>query len=107
MSVSKDTVLHTADLSRLDLRSTLQADSPDGAAVDARLEVFAAQMEEIVGYMDILQSAKTDGVEPMYSPMGLTAGPREDEVRQEYTREEELSNAPEQADGFFLVPRVI
>ena len=102
MSVSKETVLHTGKLARLDLRSLFE-----GQDYDEKLEVFADQMSKIVAYMDILESADCSGVEPLYSPMHLTAPPRADEVKQEYSREQELENAPEQGDGFFLVPRVI
>ena len=31
---------------------------------------------------------------------------REDEVKQEFTREEMLQNAPEEEDGFFKVPKI-
>lgn len=102
MSVSKERVLYTSRLARLNLTEGL-----DGAAADAKLEEFARRMDEIVGYMDILQEADTTGIEPMFSPMSLTAPPRADVVVQEYSREEIMAGAPEQTDGFFVVPRVL
>lgn len=102
MPVSKETVLHTSSLARLDLGS-----GASGPEAEARIGTFARQMNEIVGYMDILASADTTGVEPMFSPMSLMAPPRPDEPAAIYTREEVLANAPEQEDGFFIVPRVL
>lgn len=102
MSVSKKTVEHVSLLSRLDLRA-----GGEGAEAEKKLERFARQMDEIVGYMDILNRADTAGVEPMYSPLSLSAPPRADEPASDYTREEVLSNAPEAENGFFVVPRVI
>ena len=102
MSVSKQTVIHTSRLARLNL-----AEGASGAEAEARVETFARQMEQIVAYMDILDEADTDGVEPMFSPMSLTAPPAKDAVEQVYAREEVLANAPEQEDGFFIVPRVL
>ena len=102
MAVSKQTVLHVSNLARLNLSA-----GSEGAEAEARIEQFARQMDDIVEYMDILQQADTDGVEPMFSPMSLTSPLRPDEARQEYTREQVLENAPEQENGFFVVPRVL
>lgn len=98
MPVNKETVLRVSKLARLSI---------SGGEEDRKLDAFAAQMEQIVAYVDILETADTNGVEPLFSPMHLTAPPRSDEVAQPFSREEVLQNAPEQADGFFLVPRVI
>lgn len=95
MAVSKETVLHVSKLARLDLGS------------EAQIETFARQMNDIVGYMDMLAEADTTGVEPMFSPMSLMAPPAADEPAAVYTRAEVLANAPEQEDGFFIVPRVL
>lgn len=102
MPVSKKTVLHTSSLARLDLGV-----GASGAEAEARIETFARQMNEIVGYMDILAEADTAGVEPMFSPMSLMAPPAPDEPLALYAREEVLANAPEREDGFFIVPRVL
>ncbi|MDR2503552.1 MAG: Asp-tRNA(Asn)/Glu-tRNA(Gln) amidotransferase subunit GatC [Deltaproteobacteria bacterium] len=100
MSVSKATVLRAGRLARLSL--------DEGAG----LEDFAGQMAGIVEYMDILNQADTCGVEPMFSPMSRTAPPVQDEpatagAGQPCPREDILRNAPEQADGLFVVPRIL
>lgn len=102
MAVSKERVLHTSSLARLDL-----ACGADGAEAEARIELFARQMDQIVGYMDILAGADTEGVEPMFSPMTLAAPPAEDIPEAVCSREEILANAPEHEEGFFIVPRIL
>lgn len=102
MAVSKQTVIHTSKLARLNL-----AEGASGVEAEARIETFARQMDQIVAYMNILDEADTKGVEPMFSPMSLTAPPAEDKAEQLYTREEVLANAPKQEDGLFIVPRVL
>ncbi|MBF0482349.1 MAG: Asp-tRNA(Asn)/Glu-tRNA(Gln) amidotransferase subunit GatC [Desulfovibrionaceae bacterium] len=71
---------------------------------------FAAQIGDILAYMDMLNSLDTTGVEPLYSPAGL-AGPtgatRPDQARQANSRSETLANAPATDGEFFLVPRVV
>ncbi|MDH7500300.1 MAG: Asp-tRNA(Asn)/Glu-tRNA(Gln) amidotransferase subunit GatC, partial [candidate division NC10 bacterium] len=45
--------------------------------------------------------------EPTYHVLDLVNVLREDEVRPSLPREIALANAPERADGFFKVPRII
>ena len=103
MSVSKEQVLATAALARLDLAEG--ALSPQEA--EDRLDRLAAQMESIVGYMDILEQVDTTGVEPLYFPLCGTAGPRADEPVKKRDVEEILSGAPGRQGRFFAVPPVI
>jgi aspartyl-tRNA(Asn)/glutamyl-tRNA(Gln) amidotransferase subunit C len=94
MKISPEEVAKVASLSRLDL-------SQD------KLELFAGQLGDILDYMDKLGELDTDAVEPMYSPVTHTTVLRKDEARKDYTREEVLSNAPEQDGQFFIVPRIV
>jgi aspartyl-tRNA(Asn)/glutamyl-tRNA(Gln) amidotransferase subunit C len=97
MSVSKEQVLATAALARLDLTQ---------AGGDA-LDRLAAQMEAIVGYMDILNQIDTSGVEPLYSPLRHPAPPRPDAAAKTRSVEEILANAPRRQGRFFAVPPVL
>ena len=54
-----------------------------------------------------MQAVDTDGVEPMPHPHDGSQRLREDIVREVNDRENNMKNAPEQADGHFLVPQVI
>lgn len=102
MSVSRETVLHTSLLARLDL-----ARGSSGDEAESKISAFAREMDGIVEYMDILALADTEGVEPLFSPLQHTAPPRADEAISAYSREEVLSNAPDADNGFFVVPQVL
>ena len=97
MPVSKEQVLATAALARLDLTRAGGAD----------LDRLAAQLEAIVGYMDILNQIDTSGVEPLYSPLRHTAPPRPDTAVKTRSAEEILANAPRRQGRFFAVPPVL
>jgi aspartyl-tRNA(Asn)/glutamyl-tRNA(Gln) amidotransferase subunit C len=74
------------------------------------VERMAAELDQIVGFVEQLQSVKTDGVEPTDQVTGLVDVWRPDEVYAEsekLSREELLANAPDQQDGFFKVKRVL
>ncbi|WP_027369311.1 Asp-tRNA(Asn)/Glu-tRNA(Gln) amidotransferase subunit GatC [Desulfovermiculus halophilus] len=73
---------------------------------DATLQTFARQLEDILTYMDTLNQLDTSEVQPLYSPVRHETAFRGDEVRQEYSREELLSNAPEADGRYFIVPKV-
>jgi aspartyl-tRNA(Asn)/glutamyl-tRNA(Gln) amidotransferase subunit C len=94
MKISPEEVAKVASLSRLDL--------PEN-----KLELFAGQLGDILGYMDKLGELDTDEVEPLYSPVKHTTVLRRDEARKDYRREEILANAPEQDGQFFIVPRIV
>jgi aspartyl/glutamyl-tRNA(Asn/Gln) amidotransferase, C subunit len=102
MAVTKEQVLATAALARLDLREGLSDEESE-----ALITAIAAQMAEVVGYMDILNSVDTEGVEPMYSPMREVAPPREDTAVKRGNAEAILANAPERHSTFFVVPPVL
>ena len=51
-----------------------------------------------------LENVDTDGVEPLVSVLSLHTILREDVSEKFLTREELMSNAPEQYDGYFQVP---
>lgn len=102
MTVDKEQVVALARLARLDLYAGY-----DEEVAEAAVTTLARQMEEIVGYMDILNRVDTVGVEPMYSPMREVAPPRADEVVQRLSVDEILENAPSRQGNFFVVPPVI
>ncbi|WP_028573239.1 Asp-tRNA(Asn)/Glu-tRNA(Gln) amidotransferase subunit GatC [Desulfonatronum lacustre] len=94
MSISTDEVEKVAGLARLNLE-------PE------KVEQFAAQFNDILGYMQKLNELDTSGVEPLYSPVTHETVFRNDEVRMEYSREELLGNAPETDGSYFIVPRIV
>lgn len=103
MPVSKDDVLATAALCRVDL----SASSNPGESADALTARFASELSAVVTYMDILNQVDTEGVEPLYSPLQESAPPREDVAAKRLTVEDLLAGAPERRQSFFVVPPVI
>ena len=73
MPVTKDQVLATAALCRLDLSVSSANARPE--TDDERISRIAAQLDSVIGYMDILNQVDTSAVEPLYSPMRHTAPP--------------------------------
>ncbi len=80
----------------------------------ARIEISAeqtqatlAQLNDIFAMIEKMQRVNTDGVEPMAHPLGGRQRLRDDVVTEPDQRDENMKNAPERADGLFLVPRVI
>ena len=61
-------------------------------------------MESIEQNFKLLESIDTDGVEPLVTVLGLHSVLREDVAIKTLEREEIMSNAPEQHDGYFMVP---
>ena len=62
-------------------------------------------MGRMLDYIDKLGELDTEGVEPMSHVFPVQNVFREDVVTNVDTREQLLSNAPEQKDGMFAVPR--
>ena len=80
----------------------------------ARLELteeekslFQAQLDDIVGYMDMINSVNVDGVKPMMHGMTLVNVMREDEIQPSMAREEALANAPKRVGDEFLLPKIV
>lgn len=94
MSISRDEVRKVAQLARLVLD-------------DAQLDQMTQQMGNVLGYVDLLNEADTEGVEPMGHPMDVSDALREDAVRPSLLREEALSNAPNQDGECYRVPAVL
>lgn len=74
---------------------------------EGELEKFTDQLNAILTYIDKLNELDTSEVEPTYHVLDLVNVFREDQVQPSLPREAALANAPERADGFFQVPRII
>ena len=94
MALSREEVLHVAELARLSLR-------PE------EVELFTRQLNEILAYVQKLEELDTTGVAPLAHVIPLVNAFREDVVRECLPLEAVLKNAPAREDGSFLVPRVI
>lgn len=93
--ITKDTVKKLAKLSSIGLS-------------DNEIDAMTTELTAIVGFVEELQSVDIDGVEPTFQVTGLQDAFRADEVTPvTLSREELLSNAPAQQDGYIKVPRVL
>ncbi|MEO7461252.1 MAG: Asp-tRNA(Asn)/Glu-tRNA(Gln) amidotransferase subunit GatC [Ferruginibacter sp.] len=69
--------------------------------------VIKADLQKMIGFIEKLAEVDTTGVLPLTHMSVQTSVVREDEVQAGLTQEEALQNAPDSAEGFFRVPRVI
>jgi aspartyl-tRNA(Asn)/glutamyl-tRNA(Gln) amidotransferase subunit C len=68
---------------------------------------IAEQMEHWKVRFKILQSIDTDNTEPLVSVLDLINITRDDIADKQFSREEILSNAPEQYNGYFQTPKTV
>lgn len=94
MKITTEMVDYISELSRLSLP-------------DDEKEAMTAQLERIVGYMDVLGKLDTAGVEPMSHVFPVKNVLREDVVEPSQARAELLANVPAPDDEAFLVPRAV
>jgi aspartyl-tRNA(Asn)/glutamyl-tRNA(Gln) amidotransferase subunit C len=94
MEITLKEVEQVARLARLELSEDEKA-------------IFARQLSAILSYMDQLKTLDTGGVEPTATVLPTDNVFRDDQVRPSLPQEAALANAPDQADGFFRVPRIL
>jgi aspartyl-tRNA(Asn)/glutamyl-tRNA(Gln) amidotransferase subunit C len=68
---------------------------------------FGPQLAGVLGYIEKLKEVDITGVEPTAHPFPLVNVMRADEVQPSLTNEEALRNAPAQANGLFIVPKIV
>lgn len=77
-------------------------------SLDAQTAVNAEQdLRNIIAMIDEMQAIPTDGIEPMAHPHDGTQRLRADVVTEDVDPERFQANAPETAQGYYLVPRVV
>ena len=64
-------------------------------------------MEQMLDYIDMLNTLDTDGVEPMSHVFPIHNVFREDTVENTDEHEKRLANAPSAKDGAFKVPKTV
>jgi aspartyl-tRNA(Asn)/glutamyl-tRNA(Gln) amidotransferase subunit C len=94
MPLNKAEVAHIAALARIRLD-------------DSELEPLAAELSQILSWVEQLGEIDTDGVAPMTSVAAMRLPMREDAVTDGDCRDAILGNAPQSARGFFAVPKVV
>ena len=94
MNITTKLVDYISELSRLELP-------------EEEKQAMTAELERIVGYMDILNRLDTDGVEPMSHVFPVKNVLREDEVSPSQDRAQLLAGAPVPDGEAFLVPKTV
>ncbi len=94
MKITREEVEHVARLARLEL-------------TEEEKDLFTGQMDAILAYVDKLNELDTANVVPTSHAVPMENAFREDEVRPSIGIDNALANAPERAEGFFRVPKVI
>lgn len=94
MKVTKELVLHIAELAHLKLR-------------DDEVEKFQKELDQILEYVEKLNEIDTSKVEPLSHPSPVINVFREDYVKKSIKSEEALKNSPDATEEFFKVPKVI
>jgi len=94
MKISEDEVKHIVKLARLRLS-------------DEELSAYSGQLNEIIGYVEQLNTLDTTLVEPTSHVLPITNVMRDDVIAQSLSNEDALKNAPDPADKFYRVPKII
>ena len=94
MAISRDEVLHIAQLANLDFS-------------EQELGRITQQLSSILDYVAQLEGLDTSAVEPTSHVESGAHALREDALVPSISREEALANAPEADRGLFKVPKVI
>ncbi len=87
-------IQHIARLARLEL-------TPEE---EARM---GAQLGSVLGYVTKLKEVDIEGVEPTAHAFPLVNVDRPDEIRPSMPIEEVMGNAPAEANGLFIVPKIV
>ena len=94
MSVDRETVQKIAKLARI-------------RVAEEGLEPLAAELNNILGWIEQLNELDTDGVAPMTSVVEVKLPLRDDSVNDGGIPEKVVANAPHGEGAFFTVPKVV
>ena len=94
MKITREEVENVALLARLEL-------------TEEEKDIFTGQMDTILAYVDKLNELDTSGVIPTAHAVPMENAFRDDEARPSIGVDNALANAPERAEGFYRVPKVI
>ena len=68
---------------------------------------ISPQIAEVLQYVEKLRELNVEDAEPTAHAIPLDNVLRKDELRISLSQEEALSNAPQTADGLFIVPKIV
>lgn len=94
MSIDEQTVRKVARLSRI-------------AITDEEAKQRTADLDGILNWIEQLAEVDTEGVEPLANVADITLHLREDVINDGGDAHKVLANAPEETQGFYVVPKVV
>jgi len=94
MAVSKEEILHIAKLADLKIN-------------EDEIDEYAKNLEDILEFMEVLDSVNTDEVEETIGTLSNVNVFRKDEVKEFEDKEALLQNAPDRESNMFKIPKVI
>lgn len=94
MKISAEEIKKIALLSRLEVK-------------EDQMETVGKQLNDILSYMDLLSQVDVTDVKPTAHAVSMSNVMRDDVPQPSLANEKALQNAPEQANGYFKVPKVI
>ena len=74
---------------------------------ESAMPEYASSLTEILDFVEQMNSADTENIQPMAHPQDMVQRLREDIVTESDQRELLMQNAPKAEKGLFLVPKVI
>ena len=94
MALTRSQVENIANLARLEIS-------------EEEIPVYVDNLSRIIDFVDQLENARTDHVEPMAHPLNMSQPLRADEVTERNLRDRVQANASQTEAGLYLVPKVI
>lgn len=94
MQVSKEEILHIANLAQLELK-------------DEEIEKYMENLQEILDFANIVNNAPVDGLDVTIGANETKNVFRKDEVKLFKDVDSLLQNAPEQTNHMFKIPKVL
>ena len=91
--INKNEVQHISELARINLS-------------DGEIEIFRSDLNKVLGYIEVLKSVDTEGVEPLAQVTGLKNVFRDDRAASSDLTEAIIKNAPDQRGRFIRVKGV-
>ena len=74
---------------------------------DQEKEVAGRDLQNILGHCNMLDGLDVTGVEGISNPFGNGNVMREDVMKPSLSQDRVLQNAPQQQDGYFVVPKTV
>ena len=94
MKIDKNTTLKIAKLSRIKININ-------------EVDELSTQLSSILKWVELLNEVNTDDVKPLTNVSISDLPLREDKEITQDNSEEVLSNAPEQLENYYVVPKVV